>query len=272
MNPTAPRYSDALQRLLGIMNDLRSGCPWDRKQTMQSLRHLTIEETYELSDAILSDDHQEIRKELGDLLLHIIFYSKIAHEQEHFDLADVIESLCDKLVRRHPHVYGDEQIDNPEDVKRNWEQIKLQEQADRGEQQSVLAGVPQSLPALLKALRIQDKVRGVGFEWDNAEQVWAKVEEEMQEFHDEVKAAGEINAKAELEFGDLLFSLVNYARFVGINPETALERTNQKFSRRFQHIEQAIAEDGKDLTEMPLDEMDQYWERAKLELREKSIS
>ena len=215
----------AFGRLLDIMDDLRAKCPWDKKQTMESLRHLSIEEVYELSDSILENDMEEVSKELGDLMLHIVFYAKIASETDQFDIADVLNRICEKLIRRHPHIYGDVDVNSAEDVNRNWELIKLKEKGNK----STLGGVPASLPAMVKAVRIQDKARGVGFDWEKKEQVWEKVEEEMQEFKDEFNVAEdkEIDReKAEGEFGDLLFSLVNYSRFIGINPETALEKTN----------------------------------------------
>jgi XTP/dITP diphosphohydrolase len=251
---------DAFARLLKIMDELREQCPWDKKQTIESLRHLTIEETYELSDAILQTDMQEIRKELGDMLLHIVFYSRIASETQAFDIADVLQGICNKLINRHPHIYGDVKVENEEDVKRNWEQLKLKEG-----NKSVLAGVPASLPALLKAYRIQEKVRAVGFDWEEKHQVWAKVQEELAEFEQEFNAeSANIDIqKAEMEFGDVLFSLINYARFLGINPETALERTNQKFSKRFQYLETKANESGKKLADMTLAEMDVFWEEAK---------
>ncbi len=252
----------AFERLLSIMDDLREKCPWDKKQTMESLRHLTIEETYELSDAILEGNMEEIKKELGDIMLHLVFYAKIGSETGDFDVSEVLHSICDKLVSRHPHIYGDTKIENAEDVKQNWEKLKLKEKGNK----SVLGGVPQSLPALVKAMRIQEKARGVGFDWEEKEQVWAKVEEEMQEFKAEFNTENgqEINVeKAEAEFGDVLFSLVNYARFIDINPETALERTNKKFIKRFQYLEGKAKEMGKQLSEMTLAEMDVFWEEAK---------
>jgi XTP/dITP diphosphohydrolase len=256
----------AFDRLLTIMDELREQCPWDRKQTMESLRHLTIEETYELSDAILNNDLPEIQKELGDVLLHIVFYAKIGSETAdgkayNFDIKDVLHSICDKLVARHPHIYGDFVADTEEAVKQNWEKLKLKEG-----NKSVLSGVPVSLPALVKAMRIQEKARGVGFDWDEKQQVWAKVEEELHEFKENfnIESADVIDQKeAEGEFGDLLFSLVNYSRFVDINPETALERTNKKFISRFQYLEEASKADGKSLGDMSLEEMDIYWNRAK---------
>lgn len=243
-------------RLLDIMDDLRAKCPWDMKQTMQSLRHLTIEETYELGDAILDNDLQEIKKELGDVLLHIVFYSKIGSETKTFDIADVCNEICEKLIHRHPHIYGDVVVENEEDVKRNWEKLKLKEG-----KKSVLEGVPKSLPALVKASRIQDKVKGVGFDWEEPEQVWEKVQEELQEFRDEIKVGNQENMEA--EFGDVLFSMINYARFLNINPEDALERTNKKFIKRFQYLESKAGELGKSLSDMSLAEMDVFWEEAK---------
>ena len=247
---------EAFQRLLNIMDDLRAQCPWDKKQTMQSLRHLTIEETYELGDAILDNDLQEVKKELGDLLLHIVFYAKIGSETGDFDIADVANGVCEKLIIRHPHIYGDVKVDNEEDVKRNWEKIKLKEG-----NKSVLGGVPKSLPALVKASRIQDKAAGVGFDWDNIDDVFAKVKEEIEELHAEVKA--QKHTAIEAEFGDVLFSLINYARFLKVNPEDALERTNKKFIARFQYLELKAAESGKSLRDMTLAEMETYWQEAK---------
>lgn len=260
----------AFDRLLTIMDDLREKCPWDRKQTLESLRHLTIEETYELSDAILENDLPEVRKELGDLLLHMVFYAKIGSETGDFDIADVLNGICDKLISRHPHIYADADgntvvADTEEKVKQNWEQLKLKEG-----NRSVLSGVPQSLPALVKAMRIQEKARGAGFDWDEKSQVWEKVEEEMQEFKAHFNAETDAildQKEAEAEFGDLLFSLVNYARFVDINPETALERTNKKFIKRFQFMEEHAKADGKVLADMTLSEMDEYWNRAKTEAK-----
>ena len=247
---------EAFQRLLNIMDDLRAQCPWDKKQTMQSLRHLTIEETYELGDAILDNDLQEVKKELGDLLLHIVFYAKIGSETGDFDIADVANGVCEKLIIRHPHIYGDVKVDNEEDVKRNWEKIKLKEG-----NKSVLGGVPKSLPALVKASRIQDKAAGVGFDWDNIDDVFAKVKEEIEELHAEVKA--QKHTTIEAEFGDVLFSLINYARFLKVNPEDALERTNKKFIARFQYLEHKATESGKSLRDMTLAEMETYWQEAK---------
>ena len=251
----------AFNRLLTIMDELREQCPWDKKQTIDSLRHLTIEETYELSDAIVEGEMLEIKKEIGDIMLHMVFYSKIASETNTFDIADVLNGLCEKLIFRHPHIYGDVKAETEEQVKQNWEALKMKEG-----NKSVLAGVPKSLPALVKAMRIQEKARGAGFDWEEKEQVWEKVEEEMQEFKAEfnvVEKSAIDTEKAEAEFGDLLFSLVNYARFVNINVESALERTNKKFIKRFQHIESRAKEQGKTLQDMTLAEMDVYWEEAK---------
>jgi len=251
----------AFDRLLTIMDELRENCPWDKKQTLESLRHLTIEETYELSDSILEGNLGEIKKELGDLMLHLVFYSRIASELKAFDISDVLNSICDKLIERHPHVYGDVIANDEETVKNNWEKIKL-----KTGNKSVLEGVPKTLPALVKAIRIQDKARGVGFDWEKKEQVWEKVEEEMQEFKKEFNAEADdsINQeKAMAEFGDLLFSLVNYARFIKIDPEEALERTNKKFIKRFQYLESESTKAGKKIEDMTLAEMDVYWEKAK---------
>ncbi len=250
----------AFERLLIIMDDLREKCPWDKKQTLASLRHLTIEETYELADAITAGDLQELKGEIGDLMLHMVFYAKIASETGDFDITDVLNAICDKLVYRHPHIYGDTVVQDEEEVKANWEKLKLKEG-----KKSVLEGVPSSLPAVVKATRIQDKVKGIGFEWENADQVWAKVEEEIGEFQAEVIAGDK--SKMEDEFGDVLFSLINYARWVGINPEDALAKTNQKFIRRFQWMEVETKKDGKELSEMSLAEMDVYWEASKKERR-----
>ena len=239
------------------MDDLRAGCPWDQKQTLETLRYLTIEETYELSDAILEKDMDEIKKELGDLMLHLVFYAKIGSETGHFDIADVLDSISEKLIRRHPHIYGDVKVANAEDVKNNWEKIKLQEK----DRDSVLTGVPNSLPAMVKAYRMQEKVRGVGFDWNNAEQVWEKVNEEIAELQHEIAQGNRENM--EKEFGDLLFSLVNYSRFIGVNPEDALERTNKKFVQRFKYIEQQAKKHGKSLKNMTLAEMDVFWDEAK---------
>lgn len=253
---------EAFDRLLTIMDELREQCPWDKKQTIESLRHLTIEETFELSDAILENDMEEIKKELGDILLHIVFYAKIGDEKKAFDIKTVIDSLCEKLIRRHPHIYGDTIATDEEAVKQNWEKIKLKEKGNT----SVLGGVPKSLPALIKSMRIQEKARGVGFDWEEKNQVWEKVEEEMQEFKAEFNADSdkEIDReKATGEFGDLLFSLINYARFIEINPEEALEKTNIKFIKRFQYLENAAKKSGKKIEDMTLAEMDVYWEEAK---------
>ncbi len=238
------------------MDELREQCPWDMKQTMETLRHLTIEETYELSDAIIDGDLNEIKKEIGDIMLHLVFYSKIGSEKGAFDVADVLNSVCEKLISRHPHIYGDVVVSGEEEVKANWEKLKLKEG-----NKSVLEGVPKSLPSLVKASRIQDKARGVGFDWDHADQVWAKVQEELAELKVEVDAKSD---KVEEEFGDVLFSMINYARFLGINPDDALERTNRKFIKRFQYLEKTSAEDGKKLGEMTLEEMDVYWNKAKI--------
>jgi XTP/dITP diphosphohydrolase len=248
----------AFDRLLTIMDELRENCPWDRKQTLESLRHLTVEETYELSDSILEGNLNEVKKEIGDLMLHLVFYARIASEKKAFDIADVINSLCDKLIERHPHVYGDAVAEDEATVKANWEKIKL-----KSGNKSVLEGVPSSLPALVKAIRIQDKARGVGFDWDNRNQVWEKVEEELREFKAEADKSGDASEKTLTEFGDLLFSLVNYARFLNLDPEEALERTNRKFIKRFQYLESESAKDGKKLGDMTLAEMDEYWNRAK---------
>jgi len=250
---TRKQQVKAFNRLLDIMDDLREKCPWDKKQTLQSLRHLTIEETYELGDAILDNDLQEIKKELGDVLLHIVFYAKIGSETNTFDIADVCNSICDKLIDRHPHIYGDVVVADEEEVKRNWEKLKLKEG-----KKSVLEGVPKSLPALVKASRIQDKVKGVGFDWEEPHQVWDKVQEELQELQVEVQAGNQ--EKIEAEFGDVLFSLVNYARYIGLDPETALERINKKFKKRFEYIE---ANASKELELMSLEEMDALWNEAK---------
>lgn len=246
---------DAFARLLKIMDELREQCPWDKKQTMESLRILTIEETYELADAIIEKDRNEIKKELGDLFLHLVFYSRIASEENNFDVADVLHSVCEKLIERHPHIYADVKVKDEEEVKANWEKIKL-----KSGNKSVLSGVPVSLPSMVKATRIQEKARGVGFDWDNQDQVWAKVNEELEEL--KVEIDNKTN-KIEEEFGDLLFSLINYARFIGVNPEDALERTNKKFIRRFSYLEENSMKDGKVMGEMTLEEMDHYWNQAK---------
>ena len=247
---------DAFNRLLDIMDDLREKCPWDQKQTFESLRHLTIEETYELADAILENDLPEIKKELGDVLLHIIFYAKIASEKKAFDIGDVATAISEKLIHRHPHIYGNIKVNNEEDVKRNWEQLKLKEG-----KKSVLEGVPQSLPAVIKASRIQEKVAGIGFDWEQPEQVWDKVQEELSELNEEIKAGNSENI--EKEFGDVLFSMINYARFINVNPENALEKTNKKFINRFQYLERESKKEGKNLADMSLAEMDIYWEKSK---------
>lgn len=246
----------AFERLLDIMDDLREKCPWDKKQTLQTLRHLTIEETYELGDAILDNNLNEVKKELGDLLLHIVFYAKIGSETQDFDIADVCNEICEKLIHRHPHIYGDVEVKDEEEVKQNWEKLKLKEG-----KKSVLEGVPKSLPALVKASRIQDKVKGVGFDWEESHQVWDKVQEELQELQVEVTAGNQ--DKIEAEFGDVLFSMINYARFLKVNPEDALERTNKKFIKRFQYLESKANELGKSLMDMSLAEMDVFWEEAK---------
>ncbi len=247
----------AFERLLNIMDDLREKCPWDKKQTLETLRHLTIEETYELSDAILKNDKTEIKKEIGDILLHIVFYAKIGSETNDFDITSVINSLCDKLIFRHPHIYGDVVADDAETVIQNWEKIK-QKEGNKG----ALSGVPSSMPSLLKALRIQDKARAIGFEWDEPEQVWEKVQEELAELQVEVKANNQ--TKLESEFGDVFFSLINYARFLKVNPEDALEKTNQKFMNRFNYMEAKIKAQGKALADCTLAEMDVFWNEAKL--------
>jgi XTP/dITP diphosphohydrolase len=256
MNPAIP----AFEKLLQIMDELREKCPWDRVQTIDSLRHLTLEETYELSDSIMEKDLDGIKKELGDLMLHIVFYAKIASEMKAFAMYDVLEAITEKLIRRHPHIYGDVKVKDAGEVRDNWEKIKMGEGRE-----SALGGVPHSLPALVKAYRIQEKASGVGFDWDHVAQVWEKVVEEMNEFKMEVEKAQNDSDKEKLEqeFGDLLFALVNYARFIEINPETALERTNRKFIRRFQYVEQGARKSGKALHQMSLDEMDVFWNEAK---------
>ena len=246
----------AFNSLLDIMDELREKCPWDKKQTLESLRHLTIEETYELGDAILNNNLEEVKNELGDLLLHIVFYAKIGSETKAFDIGDVAKGIAEKLIHRHPHIYGDVTVTDEEDVKKNWEKLKLKEGRN-----SVLEGVPKSLPAMIKASRIQDKVAGVGFDWEAPEQVWEKVQEELLEFQEEVTKGKQ--DRMEAEFGDLLFSMINYARFLKINPENALERTNQKFSKRFQYLENAAKTSGKELADMSLQEMELYWEQSK---------
>jgi len=250
------KKSKAFVRLLTIMDELREKCPWDKKQTMDSLRYLTIEELYELSDAILDKDTDEIKKELGDILLHIVFYSRIASETNDFDITDVINSVCDKLIHRHPHIYGDVDVKDEVEVKKNWEKLKLKEG-----KKSVLEGVPKSLPAIVKSFRIQEKVRGIGFDWDNKNQVWDKVVEEIEELKIEIKNGNQ--DRIESEFGDVLFSLTNYARFVNVNPEDALERTNKRFIKRFQIMENMISDEGLILSDMSLSEMDVFWDKAK---------
>lgn len=256
MNINRQKQIEAFVRLLDIMDDLRSKCPWDQKQTFESLRHLTIEETYELGDAILDGNKTEIKKELGDLLLHIVFYAKIGSETNDFDIADVAHEICEKLIHRHPHIYGDVKVENEEDVKKNWEQLKLKEG-----KKSILEGVPKSLPALVKASRIQDKVKSVGFDWEKPEQVWEKVQEEIEELAVEIENKNQ--DRIESEFGDVLFSLINYARFLKINPENALERTNKKFIHRFRYLEENANKLDKSLSDMTLEEMDVFWEEAK---------
>ncbi len=245
---------EAFGRLLNIMDELREKCPWDRKQTFETLRMLTIEETYELADAILNEDLNEIKEEIGDLMLHMVFYAKIAEEKKAFDMADALNSVCEKLINRHPHIYGDVEVNGEEDVMKNWEQIKKKEG-----KKSVLSGVPNSLPAMVKAYRMQDKTKQVGFEWENKDQVWEKVEEELGEMRETIQKDMS-HEKKEEEFGDVLFSLINYARFEGIDPETALERTNRKFKKRFEYIE---ANATQDLEDMSLEEMDKLWDEAK---------
>ncbi len=247
----------AFERLLNIMDDLRNGCPWDKEQTLESLRHLTIEEVYELSDAILNKNMSDIKGELGDLMLHLVFYAKIASETNEFDIKDVIDSISEKLIFRHPHIYGDAEVTDAEDVLNNWEKLKLKEG-----KKSVLSGVPKSLPPLIKAYRIQEKVKGVGFEWKKREDVWDKVMEELNELKVEVDNGGD-KTKMEDELGDLLFAITNYARYIDINPEDALERTNKKFIKRFQYIESQSAKDGYKIEDMSLEEMDIYWNKAK---------
>lgn len=246
----------AFGRLLDIMDDLREKCPWDKKQTLESLRPLTIEETYELADAILDEDLPEIKKELGDIMLHIVFYAKIASEKKAFDVADVLNEICEKLIARHPHIYADIKVENEKEVAKNWEKLKMKEG-----RASILGGVPRSMPSLVKAWRIQEKVSGVGFDWENKEQVFEKVEEELAEFKQEIESDN--SKEMEEEFGDLLFSLINYARFLNINPENALEKTNKKFIRRFQYIEEQAKKNHKNLKDMSLEEMDLFWKEAK---------
>ena len=250
------KKAEAFIRLITIMDELREQCPWDKKQTMDSLRYLTIEELYELSDAILDRDMSEIKKELGDILLHIVFYSRIASETNEFDISDVINSVCDKLIHRHPHIYGDVKVEDEIEVKKNWEKLKMKEG-----KKSVLEGVPKSLPAIVKSFRIQEKVRGIGFDWDNKTQVWEKVLEELEELKVEVKKGNK--NRIESEFGDLLFALTNYSRFIDVNPEDALERTNKRFIKRFQIMEKLIKKENISLDQMNLEQMDVYWEQAK---------
>lgn len=263
MTQQDPRAA-AFLRLLTIMDELREQCPWDRKQTMETLRPLTIEETYELGDAILNNDIQEVKKELGDLILHMVFYAKIGSEQKAFDITDVLNGICEKLINRHPHIYGDVEVKDENEVKANWEKIKLAEKAKANTNgpPSVLEGVPRGLPSMVKAIRIQDKARGVGFDWDNREQVWEKIHEELRELKHEVDRD---SAKQAEELGDVLFSIVNYARFLNIDPDEALERTNRKFIQRFQFLERESHKDGKVLGEMTLEEMEEYWMAAKRE-------
>ena len=246
----------AFKRLLNIMDDLRSKCPWDMKQTIDSLRYLTLEEVYELSDAIVEGNMQEIKKELGDIMLHLVFYSKIASETNSFDITDVLNGVCDKLIHRHPHIYGDIKVSDEIEVKANWEKLKLKEGKT-----SVLEGVPKSLPAMVKSMRIQEKARGVGFDWDDKHQVWDKVKEELMELKTEIDKGDE--KKTNDEFGDFIFSLINYARFVNVNPENSLEKTNQKFIKRFQYMEKQIKSKGQNLSDLTLKEMDVYWNEAK---------
>jgi len=265
---TRKQQLDAFNRLLDIMDELREQCPWDKKQTLESLRHLTIEETYELADAILDNDLEEVKKELGDVLLHIVFYAKIGSEKKAFDIADVANSICDKLIHRHPHIYSDVVVKDEEEVKRNWEKLKLKEGKT-----SVLEGVPKSLPALVKASRIQEKVAGVGFKWEKPEQAWEKIQEEIQELNQEIniknKGDNKNNNQAdnhkniEKEFGDVLFSLINYANLMKVNPENALEKTNKKFINRFQYLEEEAKKQGKEISDMTLIEMNTYWEKSK---------
>lgn len=263
MSPRRQEQLLAFDRMLTIMDELRTQCPWDQKQTYDSLRYLTIEEVFELSDAIVSKDLIEMKKELGDVLLHILFYSRIASEDNTFDIKDVIDSLAEKMVRRHPHIYGNVKVENEEEVKRNWEQIKS---VEKKKNESILSGVPKSLPAMIKAMRIQEKARGAGFDWENTLQVWDKVQEELEEFKNELtidKTEIKSTAKAEGELGDLFFSLINLSRFISINPEDALEKTNKKFISRFTFLEQAINKDGKDIHTLSLEELDVYWNQAK---------
>ena len=255
MNSKASKL-DSLERLLDIMDDLRDKCPWDKKQTFESLIHLTIEETYELGDAILKRDLTEIKNELGDLLLHIFFYSKLGSEEKAFDIADVANEISEKLIYRHPHIYGNVKVKDDEEVKKNWESLKLSEG-----KKSVLEGVPNGLPALIKAQRMQEKAAGVGFDWNTKNQVWSKFQEELNELDEAIESNS--FSEIEAEFGDVLFSLINYARFLKINPESALERTNQKFIQRFKFIESEAKKNGTIITELSLEEMENFWEKAK---------
>ena len=260
MNISVEAKLDAFERLLNIMDDLRSQCPWDKKQTIHTLRNLTIEETYELADSITASDWQGIKEELGDVLLHMIFYSKIGEEQEQFSIADVLNAQCEKLIHRHPHIYGDVKVKDEEEVKKNWEQLKLKEGKT-----SVLQGVPQGLPAMIKAFRIQEKAAQVKFEWENTQQVWNKVEEEMMELKEVFTTPDYDKLRLEDEFGDLMFSMINLSRFIHVDPENALERTNKKFMHRFQYIEAKAKEQNRSLKEMTLEEMDALWNEAKLQ-------
>ena len=256
------KYAEALagfRHLLEIMDELREKCPWDRKQTFETLRNLTVEETFELSDAIMNKDYKDVCKELGDLMLHIVFYSKVASETNLFEIKDVLNQLCDKLVRRHPHIYGEEKVNTAEEVLENWEKIKLRKEGNK----SVLGGIPSGMPALTKAYRIQDKASGVGFDWDNREQVWNKVQEELGELQTEVDSPNPDQLHIEEELGDVLFAIINYSRFINVHPEDALEKTNRKFICRFQLLEKMVKEDGRFLPDMTLPEMDVYWEKAK---------
>ena len=253
----------AFKRLLDIMDELREKCPWDKKQTLESLRHLTIEETYELADAIIDNDLEELKGEIGDILLHMVFYCKIGQEKNAFDITSVLDAICNKLVHRHPHIYGGLEVTSEEEVKQNWEKLKLKEGKN-----SVLEGVPKSLPALVKAARIQEKVKGIGFEWEKREDVWGKVEEEMQELSEEVES-GASQEKIEEEFGDVMFSLINYSRFINVNPENALSKTNKKFINRFQLMETLMKDGNVPIEDSNLETMDIYWEKAKIQLRNK---
>ncbi len=248
---------ELFERLLNIMDELRDKCPWDKKQTFESLRHLTIEETYELADAIIEKNPDEIKNELGDLLLHIIFYAKIGSETGAFDIVDVLQNICDKLISRHPHIFGDTKVTSDEEVKSNWEKIKMKQGCNR-----VLSGVPKSLPAMVKAYRIQEKARGVGFDWEKPFQVWDKVQEELNELRN-IAEIDNSDKDIEAEFGDLLFALINYARFINVNPENALEKTNRKFIKRFEYLEKQVKDKGKDMKKMSLKEMDVFWNEAK---------